>query len=287
MTYAGFRSSFTYLCRRYRQTPPIEFKEDLSELMVGVKRSCTEAAQHGEANLWDGDRPLTWGLYKQFNKWFLQEGTEEGLFAAAFSKMTCVLACRGKSTGQVLMQHLLWADDYLEVPFGHMKDAQTGDNAIKKLPRSMYCNPLDHSCCVLVGIFDYLALNPHLLRNPNDPLFAGSVASQSQRFGRYVKQICLKYEQEILKKFGFKISDIGAHSWRKCAHTKLNCGSTAGPTAGVSAVGIPWAQTKTCTLPTRKRQTTTVDAYSLVSQSTRLSLPFRTQTSLPSMIWKV
>ena len=96
MTYAGFRSSFTYLCRRYRQTPPIEFKEDLRELMVGVKRSCTEAAQHGEANLWDGERPLTWGLYKQFNKWFLQEDTEEGLFAAAFSKMTCVLACRIK-----------------------------------------------------------------------------------------------------------------------------------------------------------------------------------------------
>ena len=98
----------------------------MKEAMEGVKRFTNQAAQAGEGNLWDGDRPLTWGLYEQFNKWFMAEGNEDGIFAAAFSKLTCNLACRGNSTSQVCTKHMKWVDDCLEIRFAHAKDQQRG-----------------------------------------------------------------------------------------------------------------------------------------------------------------
>ena len=38
------------------------------------------------------------------------------------------------------------------------------------------------------------------------------------------------------KDFGFKITQIGAHSWRKAAHTKLSCGSTSGPSSAAACI---------------------------------------------------
>jgi len=97
--YTGFRSSLTFLYTRYRRTMPESMAIDLKESMEGIQRVSNEARQHGEGTLYDGDRELTWALYEQFNDWFLAEGTEEGIFAAAFSKLTMTLACRGRSTG--------------------------------------------------------------------------------------------------------------------------------------------------------------------------------------------
>jgi len=108
--YTGFRSSLSYLYRRYRRTMPKSMEIDLKESMEGIIRVSNEARQHGEGTLYDGDRELTWGLYKQFNDWFLAEGTLEGIFAAAFSKLTMTLACRGRSTG---MNPLLLFDEAL------------------------------------------------------------------------------------------------------------------------------------------------------------------------------
>jgi hypothetical protein len=51
-----------------------------------------------------------------------------------------------------------------------------------------------------------------------------------------VTKICIKYHDIIKTKFGFDISEIGVHSWRKCAYTKLNCGSTAGPTGAAACI---------------------------------------------------
>jgi hypothetical protein len=45
----------------------------------------------------DGDRPLIVELYEQFNKWFYEMGTAEDVFSVEFSKLTCNLACQGKS----------------------------------------------------------------------------------------------------------------------------------------------------------------------------------------------
>lgn len=131
-----------------------------------------------------------------------------------------------------------WGDDSISIPFSHSKDAQRGTNALKKLPRHCYCNPLKHSEDLASSLFDYLAMNPNVLANPNDSLFTGSLEAQSQRFGRFVKKIVQKHEHELKVRFSIMNPKdmIGVHSWRKCAHTKLNCGSTAGPTAAAAAI---------------------------------------------------
>lgn len=98
----------------------------MKEVMEGVKRYTNKAVQSGEGNIWDGDRPLSWGLYEQFNKWFYAEGDADGIFAVAFSKLTCNLACRGNSTSQVCTKHLQWVDDSISIPFAHGKDQQKG-----------------------------------------------------------------------------------------------------------------------------------------------------------------
>ena len=55
-------------------------------------------------------------------------------------------------------------------------------------------------------------------------------------FGRLVKKVSKKYQWEIENVYGFKLQDIGVHSWRKCALTKLNCGSTARPSAASACI---------------------------------------------------
>lgn len=125
-TYSGHRSAFTYLCRRYKARPPVDFLDDMVDSMLGVKRFVAEAGQAGESNIWDGDRPLTWGLYQWFNAQFLAMGTEEGIFAAAFSKLTCVLACRNKSTGQMNLNHLSWMDEGCSVREQCNQEAASG-----------------------------------------------------------------------------------------------------------------------------------------------------------------
>ncbi|KAL7532768.1 hypothetical protein ACHAWF_004237 [Thalassiosira exigua] len=63
--------------------------------MVGVT---TKADQVGESNIWDGNRPLTWALYKWFNEKLLSQGDQGGIEAAAFAKLSLTLVCRGRGT---------------------------------------------------------------------------------------------------------------------------------------------------------------------------------------------
>ena len=60
--------------------------------------------------------------------------------------------------------------------------------------------------------------------------------AQTQRFRDVLKIVLLKHKVEIEEKYSFKITQIGGHSWRKAAHTKLNCGSTAGPSSAAACL---------------------------------------------------
>ena len=235
-TYGGYRSSLTYLFSRYKYTPSREYENYMKEGMEGIKRYVNEATQHGEGNIWDGDRQLTWGLYEQFNKWFYEDGSDEGIFAVCFSKLTMNLACRGKNTGQICLKHIKWEDDCMSIPFAHSKDHQSGNNQVKKLPRHCYSNPLNFASDLLSAMFHYLCLHPDILANNQESLFQGSLKCQAKRFGDYVKKICIRHKREIKSKFGFDIRDIGVHSWRKGAHTKLNTGSTSGPSGAAACI---------------------------------------------------
>lgn len=231
-SYLSHRSSLKYLFRRYKYTPSRAFEEDLKECVEGIKRSATEACQAGEGNIYDGDRALTWPLYLQFNRWFAAMGGSDGIFACAFAKMCMGLACRSINTTQVCIKHMKWEGDAIEIPFAHSKEAQAGTNRVKKLPRSLHGNPLQRDADLFSSLFDYLALNPEELHNPEQPLFG----VDTQKFRDIVNKIKLKYKTVIEDVYGFKIDDIGVHSWRKGAHTRINTGSTAGPSSAASNI---------------------------------------------------
>ena len=174
----------------------------------------------------DGSRGLTWPLYRKFNVWFIELGTKEGLFAAAYSTCTMVLACRGDSTAMICTKHLQWSGDAIAISFSHSKDEQLGDDPTKRLPRHCYCNPFRHDSDFASNMFNYLAMHPQVLQYPDGLVFPGD---STDRFSDVIKKIRITHKEEIEREYGFDIRDIGVHSWRKCAHTKMNCGSTASP----------------------------------------------------------
>ena len=58
--------------------------------------------------------------------------------------------------------------------------------------------------------------------------------AQTQPFRDALKIELLKHKTE--ENIGYKITQIGAHSWRKAAHTKLSCGSTSGPSSAAACI---------------------------------------------------
>ena len=234
--YKGYRSSLSFLFFRYGIAKPQIFEDKVRNTMMGIKRIANRANQRGEGDIGDGKRPLTFELYQKMNELFLGLGTHEGFFGHAFSKATFNLACRGDSTGQIHTMHLQWSGDAVGIPFAHSKEAQTGADPTKRLPRHCYSNPLDQMADFSSAIFGYLATHPEILAKPDGPLFPGTIDAQTQRFRDVLKLVLLKHKDMIEKDFAFKIGQIGVHSWRKAAHTKLNCGSTAGPTSAAACI---------------------------------------------------
>lgn len=117
-------------------------------------------------------------------------GSSEGVFGAAFSKLTVNLACRGDNTGQVCTKHLgVWSGDSFGVPFAHEKRNQKGDDEIRKLPRQCYCNPLDFSSDIMSSLFHYMCMNPDVMAHPNGQLFPGSGDASSTSFSRVLKKV--------------------------------------------------------------------------------------------------
>lgn len=115
---------------KYKYNATTEYLEDLSRCLEGVKQYVNLARQCREVKLYEGNRELSWGLYLEFNEWFYEEGAK-GIFAVAFSKLTCNLACQRKSTAQICTKHMLSGNNSLAIPFGRTKDQQRGGKLIK------------------------------------------------------------------------------------------------------------------------------------------------------------
>ncbi|KAL7502104.1 hypothetical protein ACHAXN_000178, partial [Cyclotella atomus] len=222
-TYASFRSSLSFLFFCYKYDISSRFDKELKNAMEGVKRYTNTAVQAGKGSIFDGNAVLPWALYEQFNKWFLAEDDEDGIFAACFSKLTCSLACRGSSTSQIC------TSTYSGSTTAWPSHLHMGKINRPKLPRHCYANPLNLAADLLSSLFHYFMMNPGIIANCEELLFCGLVKSQAQRFGEIVKRICRKYKNIIQGDFAVNIKDIGVHFWQKCAHTKLNTGSAAGP----------------------------------------------------------
>ncbi len=79
-------------------------------------------------------------------------------------------------------------------------------------------------------------MHPHAIANPNESLLQGSQKAQGEKFNRVLKKVLNMHRDPqgaplCQSEFGVAEEDITMYSFRKASHTKLNCGSTAGPTA--------------------------------------------------------
>ena len=111
-----------------------------------------------------------------------------------------------------------------------------GDNQLKKLPRHCYANPLNFASDLPSTLFHYFVTNPTVIAEPEEALFPGVLKSQAQKFGIILSYIKKKYKTIIERDYGISIDDIGVHSLRKCAHSKLNTASTAGPSGAAACL---------------------------------------------------
>jgi len=174
----------------------------------------------------------------------MEMGTKDGIFGVVYAKLTVNLACRGDNTNTICIKHLLWGDDSLGIPFAHEKANQTGNDPTKKLPRRCFCNPLEGhwSTDLASSLFHYLALHPEAIAMPNYPLLQGAPDAQATAFNRVLKKVLrtnVDSDTNIPlceKKHSTPVNDISMYSYRKCSHTKLNCGSTAGPTSAAACL---------------------------------------------------
>jgi hypothetical protein len=188
-----------------------------------------------------GSRALPWELYRDLNMEMFKLGTGEAITGVAFAKATVNLACRGDSTGQICTKHLAWGGDSFGIPFTHEKRNQQGEDPLKKLPRQCYCNPLDFASDLASSLFHYMCSNPDVIANRDGSLFPGSRDAQGTAFSRIWKKVCIGWVDEdglplCTTKHSVPLEDISLYSLRKCAHTQLNCGSTAGPSGAAACL---------------------------------------------------
>ena len=85
--YISYQSTPTCLFQLYMHVVSCDFDQELKECMDGVKCYATKKArQHGEENtsINNRDMPVPWGLYEQFNEWFNDDGSKEGILKRFF-----------------------------------------------------------------------------------------------------------------------------------------------------------------------------------------------------------
>jgi hypothetical protein len=94
-------------------------------------------------------------LYRMLCLWFLELGTNEGIWGYCFLVLTWNLMCRANSTTRVQWNHMFWMSaDSLEIHFRHHKGDQLGTK--KAYPQHIFANPLDCLVCPIFALSLYL-----------------------------------------------------------------------------------------------------------------------------------
>ena len=238
--YSSYKSCLSYLFKRYKYDVPRGYERDVKEFMDGAVRIAAHATQAGEGDI-DTSTGLPWPLYLTTSGWFLDLDGEDGIYGNCFAKLTANLACRGDNTKQICTKHLQWSGDSIGIPFAHEKTHQRGNDQTKKLPRHCYSNPLDFRADFTSAVFHYLALHPERIAKPDESILHGTQDAQTTAFNRVLKKVLQSHVDEdgiplCEVEHGVKMESISMYSFRKCAHTKLNCGSTCGPTSAAACL---------------------------------------------------
>jgi hypothetical protein len=217
------------------------FEQELSDLYKGFRRILAQGTANDPGNDGDGQDvkegkdPMSVELYRKLCLWFLELGTDEGIWGYCFFVLTWNLMCRANSTTRVQWNHMFWMSaDSLEIHFRHHKGDQLGTK--KAYPRHIFANPLDCLVCPIFALSLYLTTF-NTLPAADGRIFPGR--NQFKRFSDLMKKVLDAHADEVCS-CGHSPKDIGTHSIRKGSSTYLSS-LPGGPPAAVICIRAGWS----------------------------------------------
>ena len=233
-TYCGIRSGIIYLYTMSNLSPPPSFRENMSTLMKGFKRTIVQQKVDNGELLEEGKEAMSFACYKLLCKKFFEGKKDEYLFALLFLTLEWNLIARSDNIVNLSLSDFEWTDDSLVVYLKKTKTDQEGENG--KVPFHLYANPSCPEICPVLALGMYLVNNPGLLA-ANGKLFTGDF--QYNRYADILNLTLKKYEVEFAR-IGVKVGTIGTHSARKGAATLAASGCTISPSMASICTRAGW-----------------------------------------------
>lgn len=259
--YQHRRSALFHLFRLHNRSGFSEaFSSELSDIYKGLFRVLSHAAtahrnpQQRPRRLGNRDDPpiinndvapgawatddsksaMSVQLLRSLCGWFLDQETDNGIFAHCFLLLTWNLACRVNNTGCIKMCDINWKEfDCFSVTFGHSKTDQVGDDA--RYPRHIFSNHVDPLICPVLSLSYFLSTCfGNFKAFGHSPLF--QVPGQEICFAQIFQRTLVQHEEEI-RAMGYELRDLGTHSIRKGAATYLTSIPGVPPVAASSQRG--------------------------------------------------
>lgn len=223
-TYIGIRSSIIYLFTMSNISPPPEFRERMTTLLKGLKRTIVEERVSAGETLEEGKDVMSFACLKLLCKKFLEGENDEYHFAHLFLLLEWNLIARSDNVANLHVNDFEFKDDSLLVYLKKTKTDQEGNDG--KTPYHCYFNTVDPSLNLGLALGIYLLSNPGILSHPTNKLFPSDF--QYNRYASILTKVIEKNRAEF-ERIGVKPGTIGTHSARKGAATYAASGCTISP----------------------------------------------------------
>jgi hypothetical protein len=228
-TYIGIRSSIVYLFTMSNLSPPPEFRDRMTTLLKGLKRTIVEQKVAAGEVLEEGKDAMSFACLKLLCKKFIEGNQDEYHFAHLFLLLEWNLIARSDNVSNLHVNDFEFEGDSLLVYLKKTKTDQEGNNS--KTPYHCYFNTVDPHLNLGLALGVYLLSNPGILSNPKNKLFPSEF--QYNRYASILNKV-IKENQAKFARIGVKPGTIGTHSARKGAATYAASGCTV--CASMSAI---------------------------------------------------
>jgi len=195
-------------------------KMELSDIMVGLKKSIAKENPKKGLRTVEGKGEMTFEVYKLTCHLLVEDGSPESIFCICFLTLQWNLPSRSEATESISFSQMTWESDHLKVYF-LMRHSLNKDEA-----RHAYSNPCCPGVCP-IRAFAIYCLTFLLVAIDGGKLFLG--ADQKSRFGSKCLHKILNNNRDLYHAKHVDPEELGTHSIRKGATTYCCAGVHPGP----------------------------------------------------------
>ena len=207
---------------------PADVQETFRQFLAGYIRKVAHLKLSGDMPLKEGKAAVSIAVYRLIcNKTIcMQHDFGLSLFAWAFTTLAWNLMARCISNASLMLNHLGWGGDCLEVTFAKHKGDPEGRS---DEPKHVFANPYSPEICPItsLGLFVFTMGPREDLGDGASGALFGKAESVEKRYSEFLL-VLSKQIQDDLALHGLQSADIGSHSFRKGLVTHL-CGLFGGP----------------------------------------------------------